>query len=134
LNLPESTRTAAQAAAAIGTSVGQIAKSLIFQTTQSGEPILVIASGANLVNVSAVGAHLGQEIRKADADFVKAKTGFAIGGVPPVGHDRPPRTYLDVDLLRYEEIWAAAGTPYAVFRLSPQDLVRISGGTVIPIH
>ncbi|GAB4430490.1 MAG: YbaK/EbsC family protein [Anaerolineae bacterium] len=131
VELPASTRTAAEAAAAIGCTVAQIAKSLIFRGVQSGEPVLVIASGVNRVNEARVAERLGEPIAKADADYVRAQTGFVIGGVPPVGHDRPLRTFIDADLLQYEEIWAAAGTPHAVFRLTPADLERLTGGEVI---
>ena len=130
---PESTRTAAQAAAAIGCQVAQIAKSLGFRARDSGRPVLVIASGANRVDEKAVAALIGEKIGRADADFVRAATGFAIGGVPPVGHDTPPVTLIDRDLLALDEIWAAAGTPNAVFRLTPRDLVALTGGRVAEI-
>jgi len=127
---PESTRTAAEAAAAIGCEVAQIAKSLVFRARESGRPVLVIASGANRVDEKAVAALIGEKIGRADADFVRAATGFAIGGVPPLGHDTPPLTLIDRDLLALGEIWAAAGTPNAVFRLKPEDLVVLTGGQV----
>ncbi|WP_119459162.1 YbaK/EbsC family protein [Rhodospirillaceae bacterium SYSU D60014] len=130
----ETTRTAAEAAAAIGCAVAQIAKSLIFRAASSGRPVLVIASGANRVNEKTVAAVLGEKLERADADFVRAKTGFAIGGVPPVGHRESPVTFIDEDLRQFDEIWAAAGTPYAVFRLTPADLVSLTGGTVIAIR
>jgi prolyl-tRNA editing enzyme YbaK/EbsC (Cys-tRNA(Pro) deacylase) len=130
---PASTRTSAEAAAAIGCEVAQIAKSLVFRGRASGRPVLVIASGANRVDEEAVAALLGEKIARADADFVRAKTGFAIGGVPPVGHDTAPVTLIDRDLLDLDEIWAAAGTPNAVFRLAPQDLVALTGGQVADI-
>ncbi len=125
---PASTRTSAEAAAAIGCSVGQIAKSLVFRARTSGRPVLVIASGANRVDEKKVGRELGEKIGRADADFVRAKTGFAIGGVPPLGHAEAPLTLIDRDLLQFDEIWAAAGTPNAVFRLSPGDLAAMTGG------
>lgn len=128
-----STRTSAEAAAAIGCSVAQIAKSLVFRATPSNRPVLVIASGANRVGEKKVAAALGEGLARADADYVRERTGFAIGGVPPVGHATPPATFIDRDLLRFAEIWAAAGTPNAVFRLSPAELVEITGGTVIDI-
>jgi prolyl-tRNA editing enzyme YbaK/EbsC (Cys-tRNA(Pro) deacylase) len=130
---PASTRTAAEAAAAIGCEVAQIAKSLVFRARQSGRPVLVIASGANRVDEKAVAALIGEKIGRADADFVRAATGFAIGGVPPLGHDTPPVTLIDRDLLALDEIWAAAGTPNAVFRLMPEDLVAVTGGRVADI-
>jgi prolyl-tRNA editing enzyme YbaK/EbsC (Cys-tRNA(Pro) deacylase) len=128
----KTTRTAAEAAAAIGCTVGQIAKSLIFKTS-SGSPFLVITSGANQVDEKVVGKFLEEEIFKADADFVREATGFAIGGVPPVGHPAPIKTLIDQDLFQHEVIWAAAGTPNAVFELTPEDLIKMTGGVVIPI-
>lgn len=133
VELPASTRTAVDAAQALGCQVGQIAKSLVFRTHSSARPILVIASGSNRVDVEAIGALIGEPIGKADADFVRLHTGFAIGGVPPVGHDEPLVTYVDQDLLGYEIIWAAAGTPHAVFRLTPSDLVKMTGGQVAAV-
>jgi prolyl-tRNA editing enzyme YbaK/EbsC (Cys-tRNA(Pro) deacylase) len=132
--LPASTRSAIDAASAIGCQVGQIAKSLIFRFKDGGKPLLVIASGANRVNASLVGAHLGAAIEIADADYVRQATGYAIGGVPPVGHRVPLRTIIDQALLEYEEIWAAAGTPHAVFRLTPDSLIRITSGDVIRVN
>jgi prolyl-tRNA editing enzyme YbaK/EbsC (Cys-tRNA(Pro) deacylase) len=133
MELPQSTRTAADAAKAIGCEVGQIAKSLVFRAIESGSAVLVIASGTNRVNESAIAAAIGEPIGKADADFVRARTGFAIGGVPPIGHPEPIRTFIDEDLLRFDRIWAAAGTPNAVFELSPADLGQLTGGSVIRV-
>ena len=130
---PQSTRTAAEAAAAIGCGAAEIAKSLVFWARVSGRPVLVITSGANRVDENAVAALIGEKIGRADADFVRAATGFAIGGVPPVGHDTPPVTLIDRDLFGLDEIWAAAGTPNAVFRLTPRDLVALTGGQVAEI-
>ena len=127
---PVSTRTSAEAAAAIGCAVGQIAKSLVFRGARSGQAVLIVASGANRVDPAKAEALLGEAIGRADAAFVRAATGFAIGGVPPVGHDRPLATLIDRDLLAYDEIWAAAGTPNAVFRLTPDDLGELTGGRV----
>ena len=127
---PEGTRTSAQAAAAVGCALGQIAKSMIFRTAESGRPVLVIASGANRVDEAKVAALLGEGIARAGPAFVREKTGFAIGGVPPVGHAQPPVVFVDEDLLAFAEVWAAAGTPNAVFRLDPGDLARLSGGRV----
>jgi prolyl-tRNA editing enzyme YbaK/EbsC (Cys-tRNA(Pro) deacylase) len=129
----ETTRSAAEAAARIGCAVGQIAKSLVFRAEPSGRPVLVIASGANRVNEGTIATLLGEAIGKADADFVRDKTGYAIGGVAPVGHAAKPATFIDEDLLAFEAIWAAAGTPFAVFRLTPGDLVRLTGGQVARI-
>lgn len=129
----ESTRSAAEAAAAVGCSVGQIAKSLIFRAEPSGRPVLVIASGANRVNEKRVAERLGETLARADADFVRDKTGFAIGGVPPIGHAEPPVIFIDRDLMGHAEIWAAAGTPFAVFKLTPAELVGLTGGEVVAI-
>jgi len=126
--LPSSTRTAQEAAHSIGCTVARIAKSLVFREKHTDRPILVIASGANRVDVRKIRNATGLELAKADADFVKAKTGFAIGGVPPVGHDEPLETLLDKDLQQYETIWAAAGTPFAVFQLKPADLEPLTHG------
>ncbi len=134
VELPDSTRSAAEAAQAIGCTVGQIAKSLIFRGAQTGRPVLVIASGANRVDEKKIGALAGEPIGKADADFVRQRTGFAIGGVPPVGHAEPLQTFIDQDLLQHGEIWAAAGTPHAVFRLAPQDLVKATQGEIIRVN
>ena len=133
IEFSETTRSSLEAATQIGCEVAQIAKSLVFRAKPSGRPVLVIASGANRVSEKAIEALLGEKIGKADADFVRDKTGFAIGGVAPIGHDTPPATFIDEDLLRLETIWAAAGTPFAVFRLTPADLVRITGGQVAKI-
>jgi len=134
VELPDSTRTAVDAAQAIGCTVAQIAKSLIFRGKQSNGPVLVIASGTNRVNEQAVAAEWGEPIGKADADFVRSRTGFVIGGVPPVGHLERLDTFIDEDLLQLDVIWAAAGTPNAVFRLLPDELVRATGGRVVSIH
>lgn len=129
-----STRTSDEAAAAVGCTVAQIAKSLIFRARESGTPVLVIASGANRVNEKAVGALIGEKIERADPDFVREKTGYAIGGVPPLGHAVPPLVLIDDDLMALGEIWAAAGTPNAVFRLTPAQLVDMTGGRVAAIR
>ena len=133
VELPASTRSAVEAAQAIGCRVEQIAKSLIFRSSQSGRPVLVIASGPNRVNEKKIGELLGEPIGKADADFVRQRTGFVIGGVPPVGHVEPLDTFIDEDLLKLDEIWAAAGTPNAVFCLKPADLVKITSGRVVAV-
>jgi len=133
VELPASTRTAAEAAQSIGCQVGQIVKSLVFKTGYTGRPVLIVASGANRVNEKIIEALISEPLGKADADFVRQHTGFAIGGVPPVGHSTPLETYIDEDLLQFEEIWAAAGTPHAVFRLTPQDLVQMTQGETISI-
>lgn len=130
----ESTRTSAEAAAAVGCSVGQIAKSLIFTGKQSRQAILIIASGANRVDEKRVAAHIGERLERADPEFVREATGFAIGGIPPLGHAAPLLTYIDQDLLQYHDIWAAAGHPHAVFRLTPTELVAMTGGKIIQVH
>ena len=133
VELPDSTRTSQEAAQALGCQVGQIAKSIVFQTLTSHRPVLVVASDSNRVNEKIISQWVGEEIGKADADFVRSHTGFVIGGVPPLGHTEPIGTFLDQDLLQYSEIWAAAGTPHAVFRLTPDDLRRMTHGTLISI-
>ena len=133
IEFADSTRSAAEAAAAVGCTVGQIAKSLVFQGADSGRAILVIASGANRVHEKRLGQGLGEKLEKPDADFVREQTGFAIGGVPPLGHARPLPTVIDEDLLQFADIWAAAGHPNAVFRLTPDELVRMTGGTVTAV-
>lgn len=121
-DFPQDTRTAQDAAAAIGCSVGQIVKSLVF--VRGGEPVLVLCSGANTVDAQRLG------LAKADADLVRRATGFAIGGVPPYGHPAPLETLVDEDLMGYDEVWAAAGTPRSVFGLTPAQLLERSGGTL----
>lgn len=133
LEFDTSTRTAADAAAAIGCTVGQIAKSLIFRALDSNRPVLAIASGSVRVDEARLAELLGEGIGRADAAFVREQTGFAIGGVPPVGHRRESVIFIDELLLTFETIWAAAGTPNAVFQLTPDDLVRLTGGTVAAI-
>jgi len=134
VELPGSTRTAVEAAQAVGCQVGQIIKSLVFRAKRSQRPVLVLASGPNRVNEKRIAALIEEPLGKADADFVRQHTGFAIGGVPPVGHTEKLQTFIDEDLLGYEELWAAAGTPHAVFRLTPQDLVRMAQGEVVSIQ
>lgn len=129
----DSTRTAAEAAQAVGCQVGQIVKSLVFKGKQTHRPVLVEASGVNRVNERHVSEVIGEPIEKADADFVRQHTGFAVGGVPPIGHAEHIETFIDEDLLQYEEIWAAAGNPHAVFRLTPGELQEMTGGKVIGI-
>ncbi len=126
--LASSTRTAQEAADSIGCKVAQIAKSLVFRDATTNEPVLVIASGTNRVNVKKIEKRIGCKLSRADADYVRDQTGFAIGGIPPAGHEKPLKTILDQDLKRYEEIWAAAGTPFAVFRLIPMDLAPLTDG------
>ena len=133
VQLNESTRTARDAAAAIGCAVDQIAKSLVFRRTDSDQPVLIIARGTNRVDEKLVAQHLKAVITKADASFVRVVTGFPIGGVPPIGHDQPIETLIDRDLLQFDTIWAAGGTPHTVFSIAPHELVRATGGEVLSI-
>jgi len=126
--LPGSTRTAQEAADSIGCSVSQIAKSLVFREKNTDQPILVIASGSNRVDVKKIGEATGLKLDKADGTFVKERVGYAIGGIPPVGHNEPLKTILDPDLKKYDVIWAAAGTPFAVFQMKPSDLEPLTCG------
>jgi prolyl-tRNA editing enzyme YbaK/EbsC (Cys-tRNA(Pro) deacylase) len=130
IELPQTTRSAAEAAQAVGCQVAQIAKSLVFKGKHSQRPILVITSGSNRVDEKKIAEFIAEPLGKADADFVRQHTGFAIGGVPPIGHLEPLAIFIDEDLLQYEAIWAAAGTPYAVFRLTAPDLISMTGGQV----
>jgi prolyl-tRNA editing enzyme YbaK/EbsC (Cys-tRNA(Pro) deacylase) len=130
IEFTESTRTAQEAADRVGCRLGQIAKSLLFKGQDSGQPILVLTSGANRVNEGRLAGYIGEPVARADPDFVRQVTGFAIGGVPPLGHSQPIRTFIDEDLMQYETIWAAAGTPKAVFELTPAELRDISDGSI----
>lgn len=125
--LDDSARTAAQAADALGVQVAQIANSLVFEV--DGTPLLVLASGAERVDTARLAEQLGAAVHRAKPDFVRSRTGFAIGGVAPVGHLEPIRTLVDTDLARYDVVWAAAGHPHAVFPTSFDELVRITGGS-----
>ncbi|WP_224982047.1 YbaK/EbsC family protein [Geomonas agri] len=129
----ESTRTAVEAANAVGCEVGQIVKSLVFRGKESGKAVFVVASGANMVNEKVLAALMGEKIERATPDFVREQTGYAIGGVSPVGHPAPLTTFIDEDLLGYQEVWAAAGTPNAVFALTPEQLCHITAGQVAAI-
>lgn len=129
----DSTRTAQEAADRVGCTLGQIVKSLVFRGQQSNQPILVLTSGANRVDEKRISKYLGEKIARAEPEFVREVTGFAIGGVPPVGHAQPLKAYLDEDLMQYAFIWAAAGTPKAVFQLTPQQLLSISAGEVVQV-
>ena len=133
LEFEASTRTAADAAAAIGCTVGQIAKSLVFRTLANDRPVLVVASGPNRVSEAKVAGVVGEAIGRADATFVRERTSFAIGGVPPVGHAQTLMMIIDSSLRAFDEIWAAAGTPNAVFRLSFDDLARLTDGVVAEV-
>ena len=120
--MPASTRTAEEAAAACGVTVGQIVKSLVFLGAQTGKPYLLLVSGTNRVNETGIAAHLGEGVTRPDGRAVREMTGFAIGGIPPFGHDMPLATFMDQDLLQYDVVWAAAGTPKAVFAADPKKL------------
>jgi prolyl-tRNA editing enzyme YbaK/EbsC (Cys-tRNA(Pro) deacylase) len=132
VTLPDSTRTAAEAAAALGVEVGAIANSLVFLA--DGEPLLVMASGAHRVDTTGLAARLGVgRIERATPEQVRAATGQTVGGVSPVGHPSPLRAVVDADLDGYPELWAAAGTPHSVFRTSFAELVALTGGTALPV-
>lgn len=121
------TRTSAEAAAAIGCSVAEIAKSIVFRGRESGTAIVVVASGANRVDESRVAASVGEPLARADAEFVRSATGYAIGGVAPIGHPGPVKLVLDEDLRRFATVWVAAGTPFSVFPLTPAQLRDLTG-------
>ena len=129
----ESTRTAQEAADRAGCLLGQIIKSLIFKGKTSHKPILVLTSGANRVDEKRISEYANEPIVRADADFVRTMTGFAIGGVPPLGHIQKMETYLDEDLLQYQTVWGAAGTPNAIFELTPDDLIKMTNGKVVKV-
>jgi prolyl-tRNA editing enzyme YbaK/EbsC (Cys-tRNA(Pro) deacylase) len=133
VELAESTRTAEMAAAALGCRVEQIVKSLVFRGVETDRPVLVVASGGNRVDEARVAALIGEPVAKANAAFVKARTGFAIGGVPPFAHSEPPTVLVDEDLLLYDELWAAAGSPFTVFRVGPAELLTLTGGTLASV-
>jgi Cys-tRNA(Pro) deacylase len=130
----ESTRTAEEAAARCGCQLGQIVKSLIFKGKTSARPVLVLTSGSNRVDEKLLAQAIGEKIGRADPDFVRSATGFAIGGVSPLGHAQPIATYLDEDLLQYPTIWAAAGTPNAVFEVTPEELTTITGAKILKVN
>jgi prolyl-tRNA editing enzyme YbaK/EbsC (Cys-tRNA(Pro) deacylase) len=133
VELPQQVRTAADAAAAVGCDVRQIAKSIIFMARHSKRPILVVTSGANRVNEETMATLVGEPLDRATADFVREQTGFAIGGIPPLGHRQRLETFLDLDLMSLEEIWAAAGHPNALFRVTPEALLQACGGRVVTV-
>lgn len=133
IELRQTARSAAEAASALGCDVGQIVKSLVFRGGRTGRPVLVLASGANRVDERGISTLLSEPVEKADAAFVRQKSGFAIGGVPPVGHVERPVAFVDEDLLLYEEVWAAAGHTHVVFGLDPADLPKLTGGRVVRV-
>lgn len=134
LELPSRARTSLDAVISIGCDISQIAKSLIFKTKESGLPVLVLASGSNRVNEQQIESYICECITKADAVFVREITGFVIGRIPPIGHNqRIDLVFIDQDLLKFDNVWAAAGTPNAVFNIKSKDLLLITNGSVIPI-
>jgi prolyl-tRNA editing enzyme YbaK/EbsC (Cys-tRNA(Pro) deacylase) len=132
--MADSTRTAEEAAAACQTTVAQIVKSLVFRGKTSGKAILLLVSGVNRVKESLVQREIGEKIERPDAEFVRDVTGFAIGGIPPLGHAQTLETWFDADLLQYRSIFAAAGTPNSIFRTEPHALLAATGATVIAVH
>jgi prolyl-tRNA editing enzyme YbaK/EbsC (Cys-tRNA(Pro) deacylase) len=132
--MPQSTRTAEEAAAACGTSVAQIVKSLIFRKAASREPVLILVSGANRVDQTAIKAEIGEPLERMDADAVRELTGFAIGGVAPLGSLSSLATFMDADLMQFGTIWAAAGAPYAVFETTPQALATATGAKIVSLR
>ncbi len=135
VELSDAARTAQQAADALGCNVAQIAKSLIFKTKETHQVILVLCSGSNRVNEKTIEQRIGQQITKADASFTREVTGFAIGGIPPIGHATEiPYIFIDQDLLAFDTLWAAGGTPHTVFNIKPRDLVTITKGTIISVY
>lgn len=128
--MADSTRTAPEAAAAVGCDVGAIVKSLVMRGVDTGEPVLVLVAGSNRADLALVSAALGEAIERPDAAYVREVTGYAIGGVPPVGHPTPVRTVLDEDLLHHGAVWAAAGNPNTLFAIDPNALVGATGATV----
>ena len=133
LTMDQSTRTAEEAAAACGCGVGQIVKSLVFRGKTSGRPYLLLVSGSNRVNEKAVSGIIGEGLGRPDAQYVRDMTGYAIGGIPPVGHASPITTFMDQDLLAYDIVWAAAGTPESVFSVNPADLRDKAGAVVLAV-
>jgi prolyl-tRNA editing enzyme YbaK/EbsC (Cys-tRNA(Pro) deacylase) len=133
VELGRTARSAAEAAGTLGVRVEQIVKSLVFRGQKTGRPVLVLAGGANRVDEARISNLVSEPVEMADAAYVREKTGFSIGGVPPVGHAERPLTFVDEDLLREEEVWAAAGHTHAVFGLEPAELVEITGGRVVAV-
>lgn len=131
--MAESTRTAEEAAAACGSTVGQIVKSLVFQGADSGRPILLLVSGSNRVNEKRAASYVGEKLKRPDAAYVRELTGYAIGGIPPFAHATALATYLDRDLLQYDTVWAAAGTPNAIFSVDPAALVTAVAATEVDV-
>ena len=131
--IPESTRTSAEAARAIGCDISEIAKSIVFRGMETGKPYIVLAQGSSKINEEKVEKETGEKVTKADAEFAREQTGFAIGGIPPFGRSAKIKTFIDRNLMKHKEIWAAAGTPNSVFSISPDDLIRITEGNVAEV-
>jgi len=131
IELDASTRTARDAANAVGCQIGQIVKSLVFRSGE--DALLFLVSGQNQLNVARVSSEMGIPIEKADADFTREKSGFPIGGVPPLAHEKPIRTFIDRDLMAFDEVWAAAGTPHAVFKVKSRLLPELTGGVILDL-
>ncbi len=132
--MPDKTRTAEEAAAACGCHVAEIVKSLVFRGVTSGKGVLLLVSGVNRVDEEKVAGPIGERIMRPDAAFVRSLTGFAIGGIPPLGHATRLPTFIDRELLAYETVWAAAGTPHAIFSVNPAALARAVGAEIIDVH
>jgi len=130
VHLQDATRTAPEAAAAVGCALGAIVKSLVMRGVDSGDPVLALVSGANRADLDLLATAVGEAIERPDATYVREVTGYAIGGIPPVGHPAPVRTFMDEDLLQYETVWAAAGHPHTVFPITPNALAAASGALV----
>jgi prolyl-tRNA editing enzyme YbaK/EbsC (Cys-tRNA(Pro) deacylase) len=130
VRLQDATRTAPEAAAAVGCALGAIVKSLVMRGVDSGDPVLALVSGANRADLDLLATAVGEAIERPDATYVREVTGYAIGGIPPVGHPSPVRTFMDEDLLQYETVWAAAGHPHTVFPITPNALAAASGALV----
>ena len=130
VRLEDATRTAPEAAAAVGCELGAIVKSLVMRGVDSGEPVLALVSGANRADLERLTAAVGEAIERPDAAYVREVTGYAIGGIPPVGHPAPVRTFMDEDLLQYETVWAAAGHPHTVFPIAPAALATAAGARI----
>jgi prolyl-tRNA editing enzyme YbaK/EbsC (Cys-tRNA(Pro) deacylase) len=133
VRLADSTRTAPEAAAAVGCELGAIVKSLVMRGTTSHAPVLALVSGDNRADVALIEAAIDEPVERPDAAYVREVTGYAIGGIPPVGHPHPVRTVMDEDLLRFETVWAAAGHPHAVFPIAPAELAKATGAQVLAL-
>ena len=131
--LTDSTRTAPEAATAVGCELGAIVKSLVMRGVDSGAPVLALVSGDNRADVALIEAAVDEPVERPDATYVREVTGYAIGGIPPVGHPEPVRTVMDEDLYRFDTVWAAAGHPHAVFPIAPAELAKAAGARVLPL-